>query len=481
MTELHTNSLIQLTKLLETQALSSAELTRYYLERSKNMQKDLNAYITITEGLAIETAHRVDALRPQGRLEPLAGVPMAIKDNIATRGIPTTSASRLLKGYISPFDAAVVDKLALSPMLGKANLDEFAMGTANKTSAFGPVANPWNLQLVPGGSSGGSAALVAAGCAPFSLGSDTGGSIRQPAAFCGVTGFKPTYGRVSRRGLVPLASSLDQIGPIARSIADCALVLQAICGHDPGDATSSPQRVPDFAASLVEDVRGVRIGLLRENFCKCPDTAISSAVERAARELEQAGAELDWVSMPYEDEVLTAYMLTATAEAYSNLARIDGVKFGVRGEGQTLDEMYAASRQFGNTVRRRLMLGAFALGKDNCSECYERGRGLGQLIARHLENLFEDCDVLLLPTTPSAAFALKEDQDPLKVYYNDIYTIPANLAGLPAVSVPCGLSNGLPIGMQLMAPRFREDLLIRVGYTWQRISDWHLRWPQGVN
>lgn len=481
MTELYNLSLLDLSKLLETQALSSGELTRYYLERSKKKQQDLNAYITITEDLAMETARRVDELRPGGRLAPLAGIPVATKDNIVTRGAPTTCASRMLADYISPYNAAVVEKLSSSPMLGKASLDEFAMGTANKTSAFGPVANPWDLQRVPGGSSGGSASLVAAGSAPFSLGSDTGGSIRQPAAFCGVTGFKPTYGRVSRRGLVPLASSLDQIGPITRSIADCALVLQAICGYDPGDATSSRQAVPDFSASLVEDVQGIRIGLPRESFDQCPDIDISSAVERAARGMEQAGAQLNWVSMPYEQEVLTAYMLIATAEAYSNLARIDGVKYGYRGEGRTLDEMYAASRQFGETVRRRLMLGTLALAGDNCSECYERGRRMGQLIAQHLENLFTDCDVLLLPTTPCTAFTLEVDHDPLTAYYNDIYTIPANLAGLPAVSVPCGQSDGLPIGMQLMAPRFREDLLLRVGYTWQRISDWHLRWPQGVS
>lgn len=481
MTELKNLSLAEMAKLLRTKALSSVELTQYFLDRSKKYQKDINGYITITEDLALEKARQVDELRTKGELGPLAGIPVALKDNIVTRGTPTTCASRVLGSYISPFDAAVAEKLATSPLLGKVNLDEFAMGSANKTSAFGPVRNPWDLQRVPGGSSGGSAAVVAAGCAPFSLGSDTGGSIRQPAAFCGVTGFKPTYGRVSRRGLVAFASSLDQIGPLARSIADCALILQAISGHDPGDATSSPQEVPDFSAHLVADVRGLRLGLPRENFANCIDGEVGSAVQRAAQELEKAGAEIKWVSMPYQDEVLTAYMLIATPEAASNLARFDGVKYGYRGEGQTLEELYTSSRVFGNTVRRRLMLGTFALGQENCSECYEQGRRIGQLIARHLNGLFEECDVLLLPTAPTTAFALDGDQDSLASYYNDIFTIPANLAGLPAVSVPCGMSKGLPIGMQLIAPRFREDLLLRVGHTWQCLTDWHLRWPQGVN
>lgn len=480
MTELMTLSLAELKKLLQTKALSSVELTQYYLERSKKYQGDINGYIAITEDLALAKARQVDEQLAKGESGPLAGIPVAVKDNIVTRGVPTTCASRVLEGYKSPFDAAVVERLASSPLLGKVSLDEFAMGSANKTSAFGPVRNPWDLRFVPGGSSGGSAALVAAGCAPFSLGSDTGGSIRQPAAFCGVTGFKPTYGLVSRRGLVAFASSLDQIGPIARSIADCALVLQAICGHDPADATSAAREVPDFSASLVTDVRGLRLGLPRENFANC-DGEVAGSVERAAGELEKAGAQIKWVSMPYQGEVLTAYMLIAAAEAASNLARFDGVKYGYRGEGQTLEEMYTSSRVFGTTVRRRLMLGTFSLAQEECSECYERGRRLGLLIARHLSGLFQECDVLLLPTSPTTAFALEEDQDSLASYYNDIFTIPANLAGLPAVSLPCGLSKGLPIGMQLMAPRFREDLLLRVGHTWQTITDWHLRRPQGVN
>lgn len=480
MNELKSLSLAELSELLAARKLSSVELTSYYLERSRKYQKDINGYITITEDLALATARRADELRTREELPPLAGIPVAVKDNIVARGAPTTCASRVLENYVSPFDAAVVEKLSLNPLLGKVNLDEFAMGADNKTSAFGPVRNPWDLQRVPGGSSGGSAAVVAAGCAPFSLGSDTGGSIRQPAAFCGVTGFKPTYGRVSRRGLVAFASSLDQIGPLARSIADCALVLQAICGHDPADATSARQEVPDFRACLQADVRGLRLGLPRENFACC-DEEVAGAVEEAARQLELAGATVHWVSMPYRDEVVTAYLLIATAEAASNLARFDGVKYGYRGQGQTLDELYISSRIFGATVRRRLMLGTFALSGEDCPACYEQGLRLGRAIARHLDSLFRQCDVLLLPTAPTVAFTLDGEQDPLASYYNDILTIPANLAGLPAVSVPCGLSSGLPVGMQLMAPRFREDLLLRVGHTWQCLTDWHQRWPREVN
>jgi aspartyl-tRNA(Asn)/glutamyl-tRNA(Gln) amidotransferase subunit A len=474
-------SILQMLQMLDSKQISARELTEHYLERSIKYQPQLNGYITITGDLALETAARVDVLREQGAERGLlAGIPVAFKDNLATRGLRTTCASKLTENYVPPFDATVVVKLADSPMLGKANLDEFSMGSANENSAFGPVRNPWDLERVPGGSSGGSAALVAAGCVPFSLGSDTGGSIRQPASFCGVTGFKPTYGRVSRKGLVAFASSLDQVGPITRSAEDCALVLQAICGHDPGDATSTTVPVPNFLASICNDVKGLRIGLPREIFAQCPDEDICTAVDSAARELERAGAVLSWVSMPYEREVLAAYMLIGTAEASSNLARFDGVGFGFRGKGKTLEDMYTSSRIFGTEVRRRIMLGTFALGTNNCTECYERGQRARQVITNHLNSIFQEVDVMLLPTSPSTAFKLGADKDSLAMYYNDIYAIPANLAGIPAVSVPCGESKGLPIGMQFMAPRFREDLLLRAGHTWQCLSDWHLRSPKGV-
>lgn len=466
---------------MQSGRLKARELTEYCLDRSERLQGKFNCYISITRERALETADRVDGLRRQGReLSALAGIPMALKDNISTKGVATTCASKVLAGYIPPYDATTVQKLAESPLLGKANMDEFAMGSSSLTSAFGPVGNPWDLKRSPGGSSGGSAALVAAGCAPFSLGSDTGGSIRQPAAFCGVTGFKPSYGRVSRRGLLPLASSLDQIGTLTRSVEDSAPVLQAICGYDPGDSTSARQLVPDFAAALREDVSDLVIGLPTEIMDRCPDKGISAAVEAAALELERGGAKIRWVSMPYEQESLAAYMLIATAEAASNLARYDGVAYGYRHCAVSLEEMYTGSRIFGDEVCRRLMLGTFSLSADSGCSCYELGQRARQQISSHLDKLFMEVDMLLLPASPFVAFRLDEELDPLMMYYNDIYAIPANLAGLPAVSVPCGESGGLPIGMQMMAPKFREDLLLRAGYTWQRRTDWHRRCPREV-
>lgn len=471
----------KLVNLLQTREISARELTDYYLNRSKKLQPLLNGYITITQELALNTADRVDKMRGQGqKLGPLAGVPVALKDNISTQGVPTTCASKALANYVPPYDATVVKKLATSPLLGKVNMDELAMGSANETSAFGPVRNPWDLSRVPGGSSGGSAALVAASAAPFSLGSDTGGSIRQPAAFCGVTGFKPSYGRISRYGVIAFASSLDQLGPLTRSVEDCAMVLQVICGHDPADATSSTEAVPDFLSCLSTDVKGLRIGLPKEILEQCPNQHVGAAIEGAAAELEKAGAIISRVSLPFEQEVLATYMLIATAEGSSNLARLSGVGFGYRGEGGTMDELYTSSRVFGSDVRRRLMLGTFALSAENCGQCYEQGQRARQVITSHMNGLFQDVDLLLLPTSPYTAYKLGEDKDPLASYYNDIYAIPANLAGIPAMSVPCGEFQGLPVGMQLMAPMFREDLLLRVGFTWQNITDWHTRFPREV-
>jgi aspartyl-tRNA(Asn)/glutamyl-tRNA(Gln) amidotransferase subunit A len=479
MNDLASLTIRQLSQEMQAGRLTATELTEYYLERSERLQPTINGYISLTRDKAVATAGHVDSLRRQNReLSPLAGIPMAVKDNIAVRGAATTCASKVLADYISPYDATAVEKLAHCPLLGKANMDEFAMGSSSLTSAFGPVANPWDSKRSPGGSSGGSAALVAAGCAPFSLGTDTGGSIRQPAAFCGVTGFKPSYGRVSRRGLLPLAPSLDQIGTLTRSVEDAALVLQEICGYDPGDPASARQDVPDFSACLVDDVSGLALGLPREILESCPDSSTSEAVEEAARKFAQAGAKVSWVSMPYTDESLAAYMLIATAEAASSLARYDGVAYGYRHSSSTLEEMYTGSRIFGAEVRRRLMLGTYNLGPD-CSG-YELGQQARKHISRHLEELFSQVDLLLLPAAPYIAFPLEEELDPLAMYYNDVYSIPANLAGLPALALPCGESRGLPIGMQMMAPRFREDVLLRAGYTWQCRSDWHLRRPREV-
>lgn len=460
---------------------SSQELTEHFLHRSERLQDGLKAYINITRDRAMATASRIDSERRQGKeLGPLAGIPMVLKDNISTQGVATTCASKVLADYIPPFDATVAERLRDCPLLGKGNMDEFAMGSSGITSAFGATANPWDMERSPGGSSGGSAALVAAGCAPFSLGSDTGGSIRQPAVFCGVTGFKPSYGRVSRKGLLPLAPSLDQVGTLTRSVADCALVLQEICGYDPGDATSALEAVPDFSACLIDDVKDLTIGLCREIMETCPSKAVSQAVSAAAHTLENLGCRLTWVSMPYIDESLAAYMLIATAEAASSLARYDGVAYGYRCPAATLAEMYTKSRVFGPEVRRRLMLGTFSLWSDRKDLDFQEGRKARWRISDHLTELFQDIDLLLLPAAPYVAFRRDEDIDPLTMYFNDAYSIPANLAGLPALALPCGREEGLPIGMQLMAPRFREDLLLRAGYTWQCHSHWHKLWPQGV-
>lgn len=458
---------------------SARELTEHFLNRSEEQQGRLNAYIAITKDKALATAARVDERCRRGeKLGPLAGIPMALKDNIATAGIATTCASKVLANYVPPYDATVVQRLADCPLLGKANMDEFAMGSSGRTSAFGPIRNPWDPSRSPGGSSGGSAALVAAGCTPFSLGSDTGGSVRQPAAFCGVTGFKPSYGRVSRLGLVALASSMDQIGILTRSVADCALLLQAICGHDPADTTSARVKVPDFSAALNEGVSALTLGLPREIMNHCQDKDIAGAVETAAGELEKAGAKIRWVSMPDAEEVMAAYQLIAACEGASNLARYDGVAYGYRYQASSWEEMYRGSRTFGEEVRRRVLLGTYALGA--AESPYELAGRVRQRVNAHLEDLFRVVDLLLLPTTPFVPFPLDQELDPFAMHLNDIYAIPANLAGLPALSVPGGEKEGLPLGLQLMAPKFREDLLLRVGYTWQCRSDWHLRHPKEV-
>ena len=458
--------------------ISSRELTEDFLRRSERWQRTLNAYIEITGDRALATAKRIDALRCRGeKLGPLAGIPMALKDNISTRGVATTCASRVLAGYIPPYDAAVVEKLGDCPLLGKANLDEFAMGSSNSTSAYGPACNPWDPARSPGGSSGGSAALVAAGCAPFSLGTDTGGSVRQPAAFCGVTGFKPSYGRVSRWGLLPLAPSLDQVGVLTPSVEDCALVLQEIAGHDSRDATSAGMSVPDYRAALGTEVSGLKIGLCPEVLADC-SRGVGSALAGAARELEKGGGQIISVSLPFLEEAMGAYLLIASAEAASSLARYDGVAYGYRPLSPTLAEMYLGSRVFGPEVLRRLLLGVCSQGKGGGN--YELGQRVRRAIVSRLDALFGQVDLLLLPVVSHPAFRLDEEPDPLAMHYNDLYSIPANLAGLPALALPCGFSEGLPLSLQLMAPRFREDLLLAAGSWWQRRTDWHHRRPREV-
>jgi aspartyl-tRNA(Asn)/glutamyl-tRNA(Gln) amidotransferase subunit A len=392
---------------------------------------------------------------------------VAVKDNLVTKGILTTCASKILADYVPSYDAAVMENLKLCPVLGKTNLDEFAMGSSTETSVYGVTANPWDLELVPGGSSGGSAAAVAAGLAPFALGTDTGGSIRQPAAFCGIVGLKPTYGLVSRRGLIAFASSLDQIGPMTRTVADAAHVLKQIVGYDPFDATSLNRPREDYSAFLREDVQGLRLGLVREAFAESPEPGVTGAVLAAVRTLERLGAKVLEVSMPYSQEALAAYHSIAPAEASSNLARLDGIRFGQPGTD------IAESRPYGPEVRRRLIAGALALDEKYRHQLYDQALKARRVIAEFMTGLFNQVDMLVTPAAPTPAFRAGERQNPQAMHLNDLYAIPASLAGMPALALPCGMVGGLPVGMQLVGPLFKDGLLLQVGHTWQLNSDWH--------
>lgn len=406
---------------------------------------------------------------------PLAGIPYALKDNLCVAGMETTCASQILRGYIPPHTATVVERLERSGgvLMGKLNLDEFAMGSSTENSSYFATRNPWDLTRVPGGSSGGSAAAVAAGMVPYTLGSDTGGSIRQPAAFCGVVGLKPTYGRVSRYGLVAFASSLDQVGPITHSVEDAAIVLQAIAGSDERDATSVQGDVPDFAAALTGDIRGLRVGIAKEYFDTGMDEGVRRAVQEAVATLRELGAQVKEISLPTTQYALAAYYLIAPAEASSNLARYDGVRFGYRAqESDNLLDMYRKTRSegFGPEVKRRILVGTYALSSGYYDAYYKRAQQVRTLISRDFAAAFSEVDVIVSPTTPTTAFALGEKTDPLTMYLNDIYTIPVNLAGLPAISVPCGLAEGLPVGLQLIGQMFDESTLLRVAHAYEQAA-----------
>ena len=405
-------------------------------------------------------------------ISPLEGIPCAIKDNICTKGIRTTCASKILENFIPPYDATVCKKLSASIMIGKANLDEFAMGSSTENSGFHTTHNPHDLERVPGGSSGGSTAAVAGGEAIFSLGSDTGGSIRQPASFCGVVGFKPTYGRVSRYGLVAFASSLDQIGPLTRDVTDCALVLNAICGHDDMDSTSTAAQVPDFTKSLIADVKGLKIGLPKEYFVKGIDAEIETAVSNVAKKYEELGAEIIELSLPHTEYAIATYYLIAPAEAATNLERYDGVSYGARVDGADVVEMMTNTRteKFGAEVKRRIMIGNYALSAGYYDAYYLKALKVRTLIQKDFTEAFKKVDVLLTPTTPNAAFKIGEmTSDPLKMYLQDICTVPVNLAGLPGISLPCGVTkNNLPIGFQLIGKPLDEETIIKTAFTYEQ-------------
>ena len=474
---------------LERGEVSARELTDHHLARIEAVDSSVHAFLEVTADRARADADRMDEARAAGEdLPPLAGVPIAIKDNLCTKGIRTTCSSRMLESFVPPYESTVTDRLWRSGavLIGKTNLDEFAMGGSTETSAFGPTANPWNTGYVPGGSSGGSAAAVAAGECMASLGSDTGGSIRQPASFCGVVGLKPTYGRVSRYGLVAFASSLDQVGPFATTVSDAAELLQAIAGEDPRDYTCLKAPVPNYREALGRSVSGLRIGVVRECFDQEGlDPQVKASVLAAADVLQSLGAELVDVSCPRFNDGIATYYVIAPSEASANLARYDGVKYGFRAEdASSLSAMTARSRAegFGSEVQRRILIGTYALSAGYVDAYYRKAQQVRTLIRRDFETAFASVDVLLTPTAPSTAFAAgAHADDPLAMYLADLLTIPANLAGLPAINVPCGFdSNGLPIGVQLIGNVLEEPLLLQVAHQYEQSADVMSRRPEGT-
>ncbi len=461
--------------------VTAAEIVRAYALRINLVEPKVRAYVTpLHETVAGEAAAIDDSLKGWRKTLPLMAMPIAIKDNICTDRVRTTCASRMLEQFVPPYDATAAAKLRANRVLliGKTNLDEFAMGSSTENSAFGPSRNPWNLAHVPGGSSGGSAAAVAADECVAALGSDTGGSIRQPAAFCGVVGLKPTYGRVSRYGLVAFASSLDQIGPITKCVADAALLMNVIAGHDPMDSTSSTAPVPDYLRAFKKkDLKKLRVGVPQEFFAEGVDSEVEQAVRAAIGELKAMGGEIKEISLPRTDAAVATYYLIATAEASSNLARYDGVKFGLRSkEAKTLAEMYGKTRAegFGAEVKRRIMLGTYALSAGYYDAYYGKAQAVRSLIKQDFDAAFKGVDLIATPVTPTPAFKLGEKlQDPLQMYLSDIYTISVNLAGLPAIALPCGFSRaGLPIGMQLIGRPFEEEVILRAAHAYELATDW---------
>lgn len=479
---MHKESLAELITARADARLPAVELTRHFLERIKRLDPKLNSMVTVCNDRALQQAEAIDDSRLDS---PLAGVPIIHKDIFCTRGVRTSCASRMLDNFVAPYDAFVVEQLdnAGTVTLGKANMDEFAMGSSSETSYYGPTRNPWNLERVPGGSSGGSAAAVAAGLAPAATGTDTGGSIRQPAAMCGVTGIKPTYGRVSRYGLIAFASSLDQAGCFGRSAEDCAHMLAAMAGFDERDSTSVDRPVPDYVAQLDGNVSGLKVGLPKEYFADGLSDGVRAAVDAAVKTLEAQGATLVDIQLPHTDLAVSTYYVLAPAEASSNLARYDGVRYGYRCEApQDLEDLYTRSRAegFGREVQRRIMTGAYVLSAGYYDAYYLKAQRTRRLIAQDFGKAFEDVDLIAGPVTQAPAFPLGEKlDDPVAMYLNDIYTLPASLAGIPGMSVPAGFDDGLPVGLQLLAPWFEEGRLLNTGHALQQVTDWHTQRPAG--
>ena len=472
-------------KLLRNKEVSSLELTKAALERIDEVEKKVQAFVTITGESALAQAQEADRRIKAGDISPLIGVPVIIKDNISTRGIPTTCSSKMLENFVPPYDATVVGKLKEEGvvMVGKGNMDEFAMGSSNEHSAFFPTHNPWDLDRVPGGSSGGPAVAVASGEAIYAIGSDTGGSIRQPAGFCSVVGMKPTYGRVSRFGLVAFASSLDQIGPLTRDVTDSALVMNAISGYDPKDSTSVNYPVPDYTKSLLPDLKGLKIGIPKEYFVEGMERGVEEVMRAAIKKLEELGAEIDWdVSLPHTRYALAAYYIIAPSEASANLARYDGVKYGFSyQDGESMWDNLEKTRGlgFGPEVKRRIMLGTYALSAGYYDAYYLKSQKVRTLIIQEFDEAFERFDALVTPTSPTVPFRIGEKvDDPMKMYLSDVCTLPINIAGIPGLSVPAGFSDGLPVGMQILGKPFSEETLIRIGYAYEQATGWGVRRPK---
>lgn len=480
---MHQYTLSQLSDLLKNKKISSVELTQHFLNRIEQYDGDLNSFITIAKEHALSQAKFADEKIAAGKAEPLTGIPFAQKDIFCTKHIKTTCGSKMLDNFIAPYDATIVEKCnqASLVILGKTNMDEFAMGSSNENSFYGPVKNPWDLACTPGGSSGGSAAAVAARLTPAATGTDTGGSIRQPAALCGITGIKPTYGRVSRYGMIAFASSLDQGGILSQTAEDAALLLNAIAGHDAKDSTSIAHKVPDYTATLNNSIKGITVGLPEEYFTGGLDPQVEAAIQAGIKVFEQLGATFKKVSLPHTDLGTSAYYVIAPAEASSNLARYDGVRYGYRCKDPVnLEDLYKRSRTeaFGDEVKRRIMIGTYALSSGYYDAYYLKAQKIRRLIRDDFFNAFETVDLILTPTAPTPAFKIGEKvADPIAMYLNDVFTIAVNLAGLPGMSIPAGFSNHLPVGLQLIGNHFEEAKLLNAAHQFQLNTDWHTKMP----
>jgi aspartyl-tRNA(Asn)/glutamyl-tRNA(Gln) amidotransferase subunit A len=482
--QLHELTVHELHERLKNRDISSVEATKAVLSRIDAVDDRVRSFVTVCREEALRQAEEADRRIAFGNIRPLTGIPIAVKDIFCTKGVRTTCSSRILEGFIPPYDATVIARLKEegAVIVGKTNMDEFAMGSSTETSFFGITRNPWDLERVPGGSSGGSASAVSASECIASIGTDTGGSIRQPAACCGIVGMKPTYGRVSRYGMIAFASSLDQGGPMTKDVRDAAIMLQVMAGHDRMDSTSANVAVPDYSRALTADVKGLKIGLPREYFIEGMDKEAEDAVRKAVREMESLGAEVVEITLPHTEYAVAVYYLVATAEASSNLARFDGVKYGYRAQAKDLLDMYKRTRSegFGAEVKRRIMLGTYALSSGYYDAYYLKAQKVRTLIKRDFDEAFKICDVIVTPTAPTPAFRIGEKTaDPLQMYLSDIFTISVNLAGLPAISVPCGFTgNNLPIGLQVIGKGFDEETVLRAAYSYERSTEWHKMRPK---